>query len=135
MRNISVVTPTYRRPAEVEALLDNLSRQTALPYEVILVDGAPGPERETEQIVQPLIDRLPYRCIYVRHGGGTAIQRNVGIDRVRGNFVAFIDDDIRLEPDFFERILEVYAADAVEDSEVRSGWLRLMLAGSSAVTT
>jgi glycosyltransferase involved in cell wall biosynthesis len=114
---ISVVTPTLRRPAEVRELLENLAKQSVLPFEVILVDGAPPGERETEQIVKTTSPDLPYPCIYIRHGGGTAIQRNAGIDRAQGDFVAFIDDDIRLDPDYFERILEVYD----EDSSGRIG--------------
>jgi glycosyltransferase involved in cell wall biosynthesis len=108
---VSVVTPTFRRPEEVTLLLQNLSAQTLLPFEVILVDGAPAEETETEQVVTPLLDSLPFPCRYIRHGGGTAIQRNVGIDAAEGDFVAFIDDDIRLEPDFFQKIVEAFAED------------------------
>ena len=53
-------------------------------------------------------DELPYPCVYVRRGGGTAIQRNIGIDAAQGEFIAFIDDDIRLQPDFFERIVAAF---------------------------
>lgn len=109
---ISVVTPTLRRSAEVEGLLHNLAEQTAPPAEVILVDAAPDGEHETESVVLSLAGSLPFALVYVRHGGGTAIQRNVGLDRASGEFVAFVDDDVRLEPDFFAVLLEVFAADA-----------------------
>lgn len=107
---ISIVTPTLGRPGEVRELTENLGRQRVLPLELILVDGAPE-DRATQEIVEGVASGLPFECRYVRHGGGTAIQRNVGIDMARGDFIAFVDDDIRLEPDFFERILEVYAED------------------------
>lgn len=112
-RRISVVTPTLYRPDDVAALLENLSRQTLAPLELILVDGAPAGKNETQEVVSSRLagEAFPYECKYVRYGGGTAIQRNAGIDRARGDFIAFIDDDIRLEPDFFERMLEVYTAD------------------------
>ncbi len=108
---ISVVTPTLNRPREVDELLDNLSQQTCLPLELILVDGAPEDEKATEEVVKARAGTMSYEVNYIRHGGGTAIQRNVGIDVVRGDFIAFIDDDIRLEPDFFEQMLKVYAED------------------------
>jgi len=114
---ISVVTPTLHRPAEVADLLDNLSRQQHLPDEVILVDGAPVEEKATEQVVAEKSVRLPFRVHYIRQGGGTAIQRNVGIDAATGDFIAFIDDDIRLEPDFFEQMLKVFT----EDAEMKVG--------------
>lgn len=108
---ISVVTPTLRRPAEVDDLLKNLVKQTRLPLELILIDGAPGGEDETRSVVEQAAPGLPYEVKYIRRGGGTAIQRNIGIDMARGDFIAFIDDDIRLDPDFFEVVLAAFAAD------------------------
>lgn len=108
---ISVVTPTLGRPEEVRQLLVNLTAQTVLPREVVLVDGA-GPEDErTRQVARDTGPTLPFSCRYLRHGGGTAVQRNVGIDAVRGDYVAFIDDDVRLEADCLERMLEVFRDD------------------------
>jgi GT2 family glycosyltransferase len=108
---ISVVTPTLRRPAEVSEMLANLSAQSIRPAEIVIVDGAPEGEDATQHVVEEMSDRVPFRINYIRRGGGTAIQRNIGIDAARGDFIAFVDDDIRLEPDYFERMLEVYAAD------------------------
>src|SRR5690242_2601506 len=110
-RSISVVTPTLDRPDEVRQLLQNLSAQRHLPLEIILVDGGPPEMRETEHVVRGMMDTLPFRCVYIRKGGGTAIQRNVGIDAAEGEFIAFIDDDMLLEPDFFEVMLELFAQD------------------------
>jgi len=107
--HISVVTPTLRRSQEVSDLIHNLSCQTRLPYELILVDGAPASDVDTEKVVRER--KAPFDIRYVRQTGGTAIQRNTGIDLARGDFIAFIDDDIRLEPDFFELILGAFQAD------------------------
>jgi glycosyltransferase involved in cell wall biosynthesis len=108
---ISVVTPTLGRPAEVQGLLENLSEQSLLPHEVIVVDGASPKVTATEEIVRLKAAPLPFQCRYIRHACGTAIQRNAGIEKAAGNFIAFVDDDIRLESDFFEEILKVYMAD------------------------
>lgn len=108
---VSVITPTLRRPQEVDLLLENLCQQTHLPFETILVDGAPVEEKATEQVVAEKSIRLPFRVHYIRHGGGTAIQRNAGIEAASGDFIAFIDDDIRLEPDFLEQMLKAFAED------------------------
>ena len=108
---ISVVTPTLDRPAEVAELLTSLGRQTLLPTELVLVDGAAEDDRRTEDIVERHRTVLPFACTYHRHGGGTAIQRNVGIDASTGDLVAFVDDDVRLEPDFFAVLARLFAAD------------------------
>jgi glycosyltransferase involved in cell wall biosynthesis len=104
-QRVSVVTPTLRRPQEVRGLLDNLRQQEHLPFEVILVDGAPAGEDATATVVSEEMKTLPFAVRYIRKGGGTAIQRNAGIDAANGDFIAFIDDDVRLEADFFRRML------------------------------
>lgn len=106
-----MVTPTLERSGEVAELLKNLAQQTILPFELILVDGAPHTEIRTEELVIQQTKNLPYVVHYIRHGGGTAIQRNVGIEKALGDFIAFVDDDIRLEADFFSRILEIFNKD------------------------
>jgi len=108
---ISVVTPTLRRPAEIEGLLQNLSQQTYLPYELIIVDGTPSEEVATQALLSGVADTLPFYCHYLRKAGGTAIQRNAGIDCADGDFISFIDDDIRLEPDFFEVMMQIFNED------------------------
>lgn len=108
---ISVVTATFYRPVEVLALLENLSEQTLLPQEVILVDGAPPEETETETAVKSVLLSYPFKIHYVRHGGGTAVQRNVGIDLANGDFVALIDDDVRLDTTFLSKMAEVFRSD------------------------
>jgi GT2 family glycosyltransferase len=114
---ISVITPTFRRPEETVGLLENLSEQTLVPTEVVLVDGAPPEENETEKAVRAVAGKYAFKINYVRHGGGTAIQRNVGIDHARGDFLVFVDDDVRLAPEFLERIIAVFA----QDSEKKIG--------------
>ncbi len=108
---ISVVIPTRSRPQEVVELIVNLASQTLLPFEIIIVDGAPFEDKETQKIVSVQSKSIPFRCKYLRHGGGTAIQRNVGINAATGRFIAFIDDDIRLEENFFEQMLSVFDKD------------------------
>lgn len=108
---ISVVTPTLGRPDEVRGLIDNLNQLDLDLHELVLVDGAELSDLRTEAVASELVQtsRTPIR--YVRAGGGTAIQRNVGIDASTGDLIAFIDDDIRLEADFFDQILEAFDAD------------------------
>lgn len=109
MISVSVVTPTRGRPVEVEALIANLVALERPPGELILVDGAGDDDRATEEIAARA--QVDFAVRHIRHGGGTAIQRNVGIDAATGRYVALIDDDIRLEPDFLERIVEVFEND------------------------
>ena len=112
---ISVVTPTFFRPEETVGLLKNLAGQDLMPVEVILVDGAPPEERMTEMAVKKIANALPFKINYIRQSGGTAIQRNFGIDAAIGDFIAFIDDDVRLESDFFSTLSEVFEGDSQKE--------------------
>lgn len=108
---VSVVTPTFYRPTEVLGLLENLSEQELLPDEVILVDGAPPEENRTEKAVKRVLDSHPFSVKYIRHGGGTAVQRNVGIEETASDFIALVDDDVRLDADFLKNVVDVFAVD------------------------
>ena len=105
---ISVVTPTLRRPNEVEGMVKNICRQQYLPSEIILVDGAPNHETQTQSVVKKINKNLPFNILYIRKTGGTAVQRNSGIEAAKGKLICFIDDDIRLENDFFKIILSYF---------------------------
>jgi glycosyltransferase involved in cell wall biosynthesis len=106
--SLSVITPTLCRASEVAGLLENLCRQSLLPEEVILIDGSEAQETATRDVVQEMSPRLPFRVIYFKHERGTAIQRNAGVEKATGEFIAFIDDDVRLEPDFLEVLVKVF---------------------------
>ena len=108
---ISIVTPTFRRPQEMRGLLDNLSAQVLLPIEVIVVDGAPADEKSTDEIVSAASNRYAFPITYIRFGGGTAVQRNVGVEAATGDFVALIDDDVRLDPDFLKNVSDIFSED------------------------
>lgn len=108
---ISVVTPTFMRPEEVKGLFANLSLQSIQIQELILVDGAPEGEDRTKDVVDASKGNAPFPIRYIRSGGGTAVQRNAGVDVAEGNFIAFVDDDVRLEHNFFEIIMAEFSKD------------------------
>lgn len=108
---VSIVTPTFRRTEEVRGLLENISKQSVLPVEVILIDGATESEDSTETVVRNTLTHYPFKIKYIRSNGGTAIQRNRGIDAAQGEFIAFVDDDVRLAPEFLRNVLDVLQND------------------------
>jgi GT2 family glycosyltransferase len=95
--------------------LANLAEQTIPPLELILVDGAPARETTTQEVVAKVLNSHPFRIRYLRRIGGTAIQRNAGIEVAQGELIAFLDDDIRLSSSFLETIGEVFAQDTAHD--------------------
>jgi GT2 family glycosyltransferase len=97
---VSVIVPTYRRPALLQRCLEAVLAQDIDPatYEVIVADDAACPQ--TQQLVarvtqeQCAVQRgLSVRYLPVRGAHGPAAARNVGWRAAHGWLVAFTDDD------------------------------------------
>jgi GT2 family glycosyltransferase len=92
MSSISVVVPTFDRPAALVRCLDGIAamRGAGPDLEVVVVNdgGAPLPEVARER----LRGRLDLTVVEQRRAGPAAA-RNTGADRARSTFVAFLDDD------------------------------------------
>ena len=114
-KRVSVVTPTYHRPQELLELLENLSQQVLLPAEVIIVDGSS--DDESQAAIQRVRSHteFPFVLKYVRHEAGTSIQRNRGIEIAGGDYIALIDDDVRLDEQFLSRVVNVFEEDAASE--------------------
>jgi len=79
-----------------------------LPDECVIVDSGDAPLEEKLKAVFEQQDEDKPRLIYLRSAPGLPHQRNVGIAASSGDIVFFFDDDVILEPDYIERVLEVY---------------------------
>jgi glycosyltransferase involved in cell wall biosynthesis len=94
---ISVVIPTYRRPALLLRCLNAVLDQRIDPasFEVIVVDD--GHDDDTQRVVTEIARDLgPHSSLrYLRPlvGRGPAVARNAGWRAAQGDLVAFTDDD------------------------------------------
>jgi GT2 family glycosyltransferase len=104
--SLALIVCTYRRAAAVTRLLGAVSRQTAIPDEVLIVDASP--DRDTELAVAEWRSKWTGgRIVYVaapsEHRGLTR-QRNYGAARTTCGLVAFLDDDTIPARDYFEQL-------------------------------
>jgi glycosyltransferase involved in cell wall biosynthesis len=105
---ISVVVPTYRRPALLLRCLQALLKQnlSVHAYEVIVVDD--GHDHMTRVIVEQLRRRVSaherptLRYLRPKHGRGPAVARNAGWRAARGRLIAFTDDDTVPDPHWLD---------------------------------
>jgi glycosyltransferase involved in cell wall biosynthesis len=108
---VSIVTPTYYRFRELPEFFSSLEVQTCVPYQVILVDGSPPYEKRSEKIILEFSKKSNLDIEYYRKDGGTAIQRNYGVSMASGDIILFIDDDVRLKPNFIEILAGYFSND------------------------
>lgn len=98
------------RPKPLLQLLQSVQEQTIYPDEILIVDSSTN--TETEKLLQEnKFNNLHFFLVPPEHRGLTR-QRNYGIERVGNEMevVCFLDDDTVLENDYFEELLNTYAA-------------------------
>jgi glycosyltransferase involved in cell wall biosynthesis len=113
MLRVSIVTPTFYRHQELPDYFTSLFNQYIQPTEIILVDGADLSERRSENLIKEYIGKTKIPIRYYRKQGGTAIQRNFGIDNCTGDIILFVDDDVRLAPNFIKEICTYFESDTL----------------------
>jgi GT2 family glycosyltransferase len=90
--DISVVIPTFRRPAQVVEAVASVLRQRDVSVEVLVIDDSP--EGSAEDAVRSFQDP---RVTYLKNphptGGIPSVVRNIGWPLTHGSFVHFLDDD------------------------------------------
>jgi GT2 family glycosyltransferase len=99
-RRISVVVPTVGRPYDLDQCLRALvAADNGALHEVIVVDdGAPRPVE-----VEPrLAARARVTVLRNEVRVGAAVSRNRASERAVGEVLAFVDDDARVLPDWFD---------------------------------
>lgn len=107
---VSVVVPTFNRPAAVAACLDALARQAypADRLEVIVVDDGSAPTKAAA--VAAAATRHGVRLVR-QENHGPAAARNAGVRRARGEYVAFTDDDCAPASDWVAALAAAAAPD------------------------
>lgn len=104
---VSVVLPTYNRCANVRRTLSSvLAQQTTRPYEVIVVDN--NSTDDTGAAIHAVIARgAPVRYV-LEQNQGVSYARNAGVAHARAPLIAFVDDDVCVEPDWIETICRTF---------------------------
>ncbi|KWH43059.1 glycosyltransferase family 2 protein [Burkholderia stagnalis] len=107
---ISVLVPTYRRPADLARCLQALQRQARAPDEVIVV-ARPEDDATHERLADPSVGgALPLQVVPVDVPGQVAAL-NKGLDSAHGDIVAITDDDAAPRPDWLARVEAAFEAD------------------------
>ncbi|MCC6342552.1 MAG: glycosyltransferase family 2 protein [Bryobacterales bacterium] len=118
---VSAVIPTWNRRALLERILEDLRAQTLPPSEVIVVDNG-----STDGSAEAA-GKAGARVIRLEANRGFSHAVNRGITASAGEWVAILNNDVRLAPDWIERLLPT------ADSECWFVSGKLMRAGGSGI--
>jgi glycosyltransferase involved in cell wall biosynthesis len=108
----AVVIATLDRPGRLAAALESVAAQARAPREVTVVDASAG--GESQEVVESFAARLPVHWQRAE-AKSAARQRNQGAEGIEADLIAFIDDDVVLAPDLFQKLCEVFDADTAEE--------------------
>lgn len=100
---VSTIIPAYRAARTINRAIDSLMAQTRPSDEILVVDD--GSPDDLAQALEPYGDLV---TLIRKPNGGAASARNLGIERSRGDLVAFLDADDYWEPTKLERQLSVF---------------------------
>lgn len=104
----NLIICTYMRKEAIEVLLQSVKKQTLFPDEILVIDASPD-DLTKKLIEEKVYPHLKYFKVESRDAGLTR-QRNYGINRSSPEMdvLCFLDDDILLEQDYFEKLIESY---------------------------
>ena len=101
---VSVIVPVYNVAPYLEQCLDSIVNQTYQNLEIILVDD--GSTDESGAICDRYAEQDGRIQVVHKENGGLSSARNVGLDRMTGEWVLFVDSDDWIELNTLELLFE-----------------------------
>lgn len=112
MKLLSVIIPVYNVKPYLEKCVESIVDQTYHNLQIILVDD--GSTDGSQTICDELAQKDSRIVVIHKENGGLSTARNVGMDRAKGDYIAFVDSDDWLERNMYEVLinqLEAHDAD------------------------
>lgn len=88
---VTVIIATFNRAALLPDAIDSVLNQTFTDFELFVIDN--GSSDNTRSVVESYRDDRVVYMINEKPSGSCAAPRNIGIERARGRYIAFLDDD------------------------------------------
>ena len=104
---VSVIVPTFNRPAMLRDALASIAAQTYAPIEIIVVNDAGV---DVEGVVSQM--KSIRGVVYLKHANnrGLPAARNTGLKAASGDYIAYLDDDDVYYPDHIHTLVSFILA-------------------------
>ncbi len=99
---ISIIVPVYNTMAYLERCVKSLQAQTYEKIEILLIDD--GSTDGSGDLCRQIADKDDRIQVYHKENGGSSSARNLGLEKAKGEYIAFVDSDDYVEPDMYERL-------------------------------
>ncbi len=110
---VSVVIPMYNCGDMLPLCLDSIRAQSFQGFEVIIVNNG---STDGSPVIAEQYAREDDRFVVIDHpAGGAGEARNVGVEHARGEYIAFVDGDDRIDTNYLKKL---YEAAADKDADI-----------------
>ncbi|MFC4740525.1 glycosyltransferase [Flavobacterium ponti] len=99
--NFSFIIPVFNRPEETKELLESLSIQTDLGFEVVIIED--GSKNTSEDVIKAFSSKLNILYLF-KENSGPGDSRNYGMKRASGDYFIILDSDCILPTAYFENV-------------------------------
>lgn len=132
---ISVLMLTYNRENMVARAIESILAQTYTNFEFIIVDN--GSTDSSGRIADEYAAKDDRIKVIHRERGSIGAGRNTALDEAKGDYIAFVDDDDYITPDYLEflysLIVENNADIAVCGSSVKTFDKKMIMSAEKAM--
>lgn len=101
MPQYSIIIPVFNRPDELDELLCSLTAQSALDFEVVVVED--GSTISALSVVEKYAKQISIQY-FSKDNSGPALSRNYGAERAKGRWFIFLDSDCVTPPDYLAAV-------------------------------
>ena len=102
---ISVIVPVYNTEKYLSKCLDSILNQTLKEIEIIVVND--GSKDNSQEIIEEYKEKDSRIISKIKSNGGLSDARNCGIEKVNGEYLAFIDSDDYIDPVMLQTMLDL----------------------------
>lgn len=102
---VSFIVPSYNFAAHITECVDSILSQTMSEIEVIVVND--GSTDNTKEILETLAQKDARVCPINKENEGVSKARNTGLLAANGEYVAFVDADDYLAPDYADYMVNM----------------------------
>ena len=115
---VSILVPVYNAEPYLKQCVDSLTGQTYSDLQIVLIND--GSTDGSLELMQELAHQDKRIEIYSQPNSGVATTRNHLLDKVRGDFVLFVDSDDWIELNTVEALMQEQER---EDYDIVAFWL------------
>lgn len=88
---VSIIIPLHNAMNTLRRAVESIEQQKLSSYEIVIIDD--GSTDASAELIEQLSNEFPSISSFFTENKGIAAARNLGLEKARGEFIAFLDSD------------------------------------------